>query len=221
MNATITYLLTEQAQRAAMKATGTSVPQKMSVTVEITPEDLSLVEIDETGTPYLDLTQASGPYPQANWLKEAGAIAGIEGGGGRYGFKSPEPDILALLRAGWAKVEAEEQAEREKIDAAIRTFLASDAPVTGEFHIWHVTDADDRFIDISKREDELAKAYRAEARRRHEAYREEQAAEERQRKEAWKRADEERKAEQAALEAAKQHAIAEKRRRRTNNRTET
>ncbi len=55
MQATITYLLTEQAQRAQMAATGQPVARKQTHTIDITPEDLPLLDVDAEGRVYLDL----------------------------------------------------------------------------------------------------------------------------------------------------------------------
>jgi len=55
MQATITYRLTEQAQRAQMAATGRPVARKQTITVEVPTEDLGLMQVTETGELYLDL----------------------------------------------------------------------------------------------------------------------------------------------------------------------
>ena len=58
MQATITYLLTEQAQRAQMAATGQPVARKQVKTVEITADQLPLLAMAEDGTPYLDISRS-------------------------------------------------------------------------------------------------------------------------------------------------------------------
>src|SRR5258708_39817988 len=50
MQATITYLLTEQAQRAQMAATGQPVARKQTMTVEGAAEDLELCTVADDGT---------------------------------------------------------------------------------------------------------------------------------------------------------------------------
>ena len=50
MQATITYLLTEQAQRAQMAATGQPVARKQTMTVEVAAEDLVLCTVADDGT---------------------------------------------------------------------------------------------------------------------------------------------------------------------------
>ena len=42
MQATVTYLLSEQAQRAQMAATGQPVARTQTMTIELTPGDLPL-----------------------------------------------------------------------------------------------------------------------------------------------------------------------------------
>ena len=49
MNATITYLLTEQAQRTQMAATGQPVARTQTTTIEVTADDLPYLIADENG----------------------------------------------------------------------------------------------------------------------------------------------------------------------------
>jgi hypothetical protein len=58
MQATITYLLTEQAQRAQMAATGQPVARKQTMTIEVSAEDLPLLDVSHEGVAYLDLATA-------------------------------------------------------------------------------------------------------------------------------------------------------------------
>ena len=142
MQATITYLLTEQAQRAQMAATGQPVARKQQVSVEIRAEDLPLLQVTPEGIPYLDLSVQF--PPRAAELKAAGAVVDEHGerGSSYIAFTQEAPDILAVLQAGAAKVAerkaaklAAEQAENElahangehnrvQAEAAYQRFLA-------------------------------------------------------------------------------------------------
>jgi hypothetical protein len=105
--ATVTFLLTEQAQREAMQATGQPLARKQTVTVEIKPEDLVFMHIDENGDAYLDLAK-EWISPQCEWLSATGEFDGDV----RH-FRKANPDVIALLRAGRAKVEAEKKQKAE------------------------------------------------------------------------------------------------------------
>jgi hypothetical protein len=138
MQATITYLLTEQAQRAQMAATGQPVARKQSITVEVGPEDLPLMQVADDGTPYLNL---AGEWPGI-WrgeLKAAEAVEdmpGLRAGSSSsisncyIGFREPNPDVLGLIRAGAAAIaqSKKEDAEKEaaRMNAIVDQCLASD-----------------------------------------------------------------------------------------------
>lgn len=72
MQATITYLLTEQAQRAQMAATGQPVSRKQTVNVEVAPEDLGLLHISDDGMPSLDVSVRAGYTSHGPSLRAAG-----------------------------------------------------------------------------------------------------------------------------------------------------
>jgi len=59
MQATITYLLTEQAQRAQMVATGQPVARRQVAIVEVSPEDFPLLDVADDGTLFLDLSDTA------------------------------------------------------------------------------------------------------------------------------------------------------------------
>jgi len=129
MQATITYLLTEQAQRAQMATTGQPVARKQIMTIEVAPEDLELFSVDEDGNAYLDFARSTYEIPQCKWLQ---AATGMDN---KLLFPAVAPDMVAILRDGRAKVKAEqkereERAERERIekraqqDEAMRAFIA-------------------------------------------------------------------------------------------------
>jgi hypothetical protein len=120
MQATITYLLTEQAQRAQMAATGQPVARKQTTTVDVTAEQLPLLAISDDGLPYLDLTTS---------LKDARvgcnryAISALTGWPtynhsevyaliGEYGV-----DILAAIAARYAERDAKATAKKAEEDA--------------------------------------------------------------------------------------------------------
>ncbi len=132
MQATITYLLTEQAQRDAMAATGQPVARKQSITVDVTAEDMTIMQVAEDGTPYLDLSRR-GNDSHKDWLLAANAVTDIHVKDEGYlpHFLAPNPDVLALLRSGrvatraaTAAAVAKQQAEVEEREAScIARFL--------------------------------------------------------------------------------------------------
>jgi hypothetical protein len=203
MQATITYLLTEQAQRAQMAATGQPVTRKQSVTVDVPTEDLVLMQVSEDGTPYLDL--ASGD-PQREALKEMGCELQYLMIGTRnvsvHLIGDARADVLDLIRQGKAKIAARVRADRERVDAAITAFLVASVPVESECRCTHPPDT---YTDVSARTDDLAKRFLAEARRRYDIYTEEQ---ERARREK-AAADARIRSAEEAKERAKEHAKAE------------
>jgi hypothetical protein len=113
MQATITYLLTEQAQRAQMAATGQPVARKQSKTVEITTDDLAILDIDGDGNPGLDIAVAHEKQaPKAEGMH-------IALGGGVYLNSPPVPlsipdpatDIIAFVREIPAAAQRRKDAE--------------------------------------------------------------------------------------------------------------
>ena len=111
MQATITYLLTEQAQRAAMAATGQPVARKQTMTIDITPEDLGLFPISETGEIRVDLADTwrgwkTSALIEGGWTKDAGT--------GKPQANIIDPPILEDVRKGLALI-----SEREKQEAEI------------------------------------------------------------------------------------------------------
>ena len=129
MNAVITYMLTEQAQRAQMAATGQPVARKQTVTVDVPTEDLNLMQVDADGTPFLDLTKA---ITSLDLLNAAGIGAHIS--------ESPytainvaEPDILAALKLGRAKIAQAARTEQEKKAAAMAANLAEQMAAVEKF----------------------------------------------------------------------------------------
>lgn len=202
MQATITYFLTEEAQRAQMAATGQPVARKQLTIVEIAAENLAMMQVSEDGTPYLDLTEGW-LHPQTDWLRKAEALSDLEGmrNGSRVsnmycGFRAANPDVLALMRRGREKIVAEEAAARDEEDAEIRKFLASDTPVTGEYALTHIG-----HVDIRGRIDALAQEYMAEAKRRYRAH---QSAEQAKKMERERIAAEQQAAREASAAIAEQ-----------------
>jgi hypothetical protein len=129
MQATITYLLTEQAQRAQMMATGQPVARKQTTSVEISAEDLELFPISANGQITVDMTL--GYRTDLMVMLAAGGADGMMGG---Y-----TPDQIAAiathLRAGRAKRAEEEREKKElciangkhnsaQMETAYRAFLA-------------------------------------------------------------------------------------------------
>jgi len=158
MQATITYLLTEQAQRAQMAATGQPVARKQTITVEVPTEDLGLMEVADDGTPYLDLTQEwPRPKPQREWLVSSGSVADLAGKGKdgyltsnlHFAFLAPEPDILSLLKTGRQKITDDERQRREgeaaRLNRQIDSWFASDEI---DFYITNEVRAHPRYQEI-------------------------------------------------------------------------
>jgi hypothetical protein len=139
MQAKITYLLTEAAQRAQMAAVGGPVARKQVVTCEVTAEDLPLLQADDDGNLYLNLcpggSKAAPPLltgedrtvPHRDALYAAGCPAGEQSymqtpSHGPYTLPIPlipdaNANILDLVRAGQAVLAAKEaaaEADREK-----------------------------------------------------------------------------------------------------------
>lgn len=117
MQATITYLLTEQAQREQMVATGQPVARKQTVTVEVPAEDIPLFSLREDGTLYLDYAPEayeatnegfklwSFSLPHTQELAEAGCAIGWEKEGNSRRRQIPlitdaKADIVALIKQG-------------------------------------------------------------------------------------------------------------------------
>lgn len=127
MQATITYLLTEQAQRAQMAATGQPVARKQTVTVEITTDIFrdgtaaGVLEIGADGSVTADLT-----YDRAIWgTKIAGPID----------TPSLSSDPLDYLTRRIADVLCAHKAHEQECAVALeqlrelhRQFLAGEAP---------------------------------------------------------------------------------------------
>lgn len=112
MQATITYTLSEQAQRAQMAATGQPVARQQSKTVQISPEDMILMDVDSIGALTLDLT-ATGTAEKSRCARKA-----IKNDWTSYGAPAVEinpydADILALIRQGIAAHEDEEATAAE------------------------------------------------------------------------------------------------------------
>jgi hypothetical protein len=222
MQATITYYLTEIAQRAQMAATGQPVTRKQIITVDVQQEDWPLMQIAEDGSLYLDLTAENQKLVHYHALRATGALKDVPGRKGEdrhmtsnlyQAINQPSPDILALIRAGNEKLAAKQRAEdaekaavRASVDDAIRNFLAGDTPVTDGYYRRHVKTTG---ADLSMRDDELAKAYIAEATRRHEAHEASEKARIAESDRRYREEKERKETEQAALEERKTAAIAE------------
>ncbi len=95
MQATITYLLTEQAQRAQMAATGQPVARRQSMTIEVTPDDLPLCEVANDGSISVSVVPNKPALFCAGW-HNANPIEAV----------SYAPDVLADIRRGQAILDA-------------------------------------------------------------------------------------------------------------------
>ena len=99
MQATITYLLTEQTQRAQMAATGQPVARKQTMTIDVPVEDLPLCKITETGEASIEL----------GWSKiwPALAAAGWErNGAATVSATAFAPDVIADIKRGQSALDA-------------------------------------------------------------------------------------------------------------------
>ena len=136
MQATITYLLTEQAQRAAMAATGQPVARKQTLTIDITTEDLELLPVSEDGTISVDLADT-----WRRWHTSALIASGgwTDNKAGKPLANVIDPPILADVRKGLEILAAAAAAEAEIIaandahnqavtEAAFQRFLANPNP---------------------------------------------------------------------------------------------
>jgi hypothetical protein len=108
MQATITYLLSKQAQRAQMAATGQPVARKQTATVDITAEDLEYYPVNDDGTIEIDLTGGRHSVYQPYNLRNLMMV------GGGHIEHSAIPDIPAIVRAGRDYAEAEKQQVKDK-----------------------------------------------------------------------------------------------------------
>ena len=122
MQGTITYLLTEQAQRVQMAATGQPVARKQTVTIDITAEDLDLMAVDKDGNAFLDLAGTFDEIAKRHGRESrnyAAALALVGWPGFLHNGASPYiqaygADILALIRLAYAIREAESQKQLRK-----------------------------------------------------------------------------------------------------------
>ena len=147
MQATITYLLTEQAQRAQMAATGQPVARKQTMTIDIATEDLALFPVHEDGTISVDLTGYNG-----KWHNELAAAGwGPWNGGTGAAAITITPLLVQDLRRGMA-ILAEAQAAKDALaaqngehnraitEAAYRAFLDDPAARQSLYHDPRVQD---------------------------------------------------------------------------------
>jgi hypothetical protein len=96
MQATITYLLTEQAQRAQMAATGQPVARKQTMSIEVTADDLPLCKVAEDGSLSIDTAHEHEPaLVAAGWHKANPIESQIYA-----------PDVLGDIRAGTVILDA-------------------------------------------------------------------------------------------------------------------
>jgi len=134
MQATITYLLTEQAQRAQMTATGQPVARKQVATVEVSAEDLELFPVSESGEIKVELDRG---YETDLMVKlKAGGMDGRQNHSSLYAYTPDQiNNIAATLRVGLVKLAENQERDkallaengrknRERTEAAYRAFLA-------------------------------------------------------------------------------------------------
>ena len=95
MQATVNYLLTQQAQRAQMVATGQPVALNQTMTIDITPEDLPLCEVSPDGTVSVSPPAHRWTLRASGWTEELPPCA-----------PTYAPDILGDIRRGQAMLDA-------------------------------------------------------------------------------------------------------------------
>lgn len=186
MQATVTYLLTEQAQRAAMAATGQPVTRKQTMIIEVPKEDIHLFPLREDGTIVLDLTR--------NYPTNIGAQLQAAGWPAPNVVQATQldPPLLEDLRRGAAIIAEQKRAKealiransehnRRQTEAAYQAFLADPEARCGWGEVHTLV------ADLRSPADWWPAAHRefvAEIRRRNEA----DAAAKKQREEALERA---------------------------------
>ena len=167
MQATITFCLTEAAQRAQMAATGTPVARKQTVVEDVPVELLSspLCRVDEQGTVEFNLTAninlseegKIGGYGYAvihsafAAMPESGLVA-IQDLAQRVADKSAKlatayAESQAARKAREAEVAAENAAKAAKIDAARQAFLSDPAARAERIESYYFVFGDVRIDD--------------------------------------------------------------------------
>lgn len=138
MQATITYLLTEQAQRAQMAATGQPVARKQVRTVEVTVEDMPYCTVAEDGSLSLSLPMGNRWYEGLAWLDpsprqdiltvDIDIFAAI---------RAREVEIVEAARAKQAKESAEQATERQAYLALDPIWAAALDAMSAPYDIWN------------------------------------------------------------------------------------
>jgi hypothetical protein len=113
MNAKITYLLTEQAQRDAMATTGVPVARQQMIEAEIPTGDLDLCSIAADGTPSLDMTVSS--HRHLNVL-EPGCWSSSPY---QWGAVQTYESLIGALRAAYSARAAAQAAKAYAAQAAV------------------------------------------------------------------------------------------------------
>jgi hypothetical protein len=110
MEATITYLLTEQAQRKAMAATGQPVHRKQTMVIDVPGDDLMLFPISDDGTISVDVSG----FSCSRWADPLNA-AGWSPWNGGTGTTAVaiNPPFLADLQRGLAVLTARKEEQRQ------------------------------------------------------------------------------------------------------------
>ncbi|MGH6862732.1 MAG: hypothetical protein ACRECN_00405 [Methylocella sp.] len=120
MQATVTYSLTEQNQRAQMTATGGPVTREQIRTVEVPPEDIKFFRVNSEGELALDLSNT-----RAVWDAELSAHLDSNL---HPGDLTPDCDILALIRAAFAESVSQARAKaRAKKEADLAAAAENEA----------------------------------------------------------------------------------------------
>jgi hypothetical protein len=123
MKATIKYTLSESAQREQMAATGQPVAREQQYEQEITADELPLMAVADDGTATLSV---GGSAFRAE-LQAAGALDNDRLSCGYTRLLHPQPDIIALIRAGQSILTSQRMASTAAVDAEEDRLLADPA----------------------------------------------------------------------------------------------
>ena len=123
MKATITYTLSESAQREQMAATGQPVAREQQYEQEITADELPLMAVAAAGALTLDVRESAFRAE----LQAAGALDNDRLSCGYTRLLHPQPDIIALIRAGQSILASQRMASTAAADAEEDRLLADPA----------------------------------------------------------------------------------------------
>jgi hypothetical protein len=137
MTVKITYLLTEQAQRDAMAATGVPVPRTQIIEAEAVLADLDLYAVAADGTPSMDLTVPSHRHLSV-------LVPGRFSSPHQWGSLQTCESLIATLRAAYAARDARDAAAAAAEAAKIQAEADHDYDLAAALDYHHWTSESDR-----------------------------------------------------------------------------